>query len=90
MKGSSTEMIFKFFFERLSAARQLDFMRKKGIILGTRNREGRQVYIYMYDELFAEVIFKNDNPHDEAESFFLVSGLHNLNQHLEKDSKVGK
>lgn len=83
-------MVFKFFFERLSVTRQLDFMQKKGIILGTRMRNGRQVYIYMYDDLFAEVIFKNDNPHEDAESFVLVSGLHNLNQHLEKDSKAGK
>jgi hypothetical protein len=65
-------------------------MKKKGIILGTRMRSGRQVYIYMYDDLFAEVIFKNDNPHEDAESFVLVSGLHNLNQHLEKDSKAGQ
>ena len=83
-------MVFKFFFERLSVTRQLDFMKKKGIILGTRMRNGRQVYIYMYDDLFAEVIFKNDNPHEDAESFVLVSGLHNLNQHLEKDSQAGK
>lgn len=83
-------MIFKFLFERLSLARQLDFMKKNGIILGTRTRNGRQVYIYMYDDLFAEVIFKNDNPHEDPESFILVSGLHNLNQHLEKDSEAGE
>jgi hypothetical protein len=67
---------------------QVNFMRKRGIVLGSRWKDGRQIYIYMFRDLFAEVIYKNDNPKDEAESIEFISGLEKLNQHLENQIKV--
>ena len=62
-------------------------MKKRGIMLASRKREGRQVYIYMYRDLFAEIIFKEDDPEKEAESLLLINGLKKLNQHLENETK---
>lgn len=62
-------------------------MKKKGIMLASRKREGRQVYIYMFRDLFAEIIFKDDDPEKEAESLLLINGLKKLNQHLEDETR---
>ena len=54
-------MFLKFFFSRFSSQKQINILRKKGIMLGTRIKDGRKIYIYMLRELFVEVIFTNDN-----------------------------
>ena len=77
-------MILKFILNRLSVGRQVDFMKKRGILLATRQRNGRHVYIYMFRELFAEIIFRNDNPEEAVEEMKLISGLERLNDHLKK------
>lgn len=82
-------MVFKFFFAQLSIPRQVSFMKKRGIVLGTRWKNGRQAYIYMFHDLFAEVLYKDDNPEEPAERVMLVSGIENLTEHLEKETKSG-
>lgn len=62
-------------------------MKKRGIMLASRKREGRQVYIYMFRDVFAEIIFKDDDPEKEAESLLLINGLKKLNQHLENETR---
>jgi hypothetical protein len=56
-------------------------------MLGTRGKEGRRIHIYMVKDLFVEVIFKNDNLDDEAETLTTLRGLDNLNDYLEKEFK---
>lgn len=63
-------------------------MKKRGIMLASRKKNGRQVYIYMFRSVFAEVIFKEDDPEKEAESLLLINGLKKLNQHLEDETKA--
>ena len=62
-------------------------MKKRGIMLASRKKGGRQVYIYMYQNLFAEIVFKDDDPEKEAESLLVINGLKKLNQHLENETK---
>jgi len=57
-------------------------------MLGTRFKEGRKIYIYMFRDLFAEILYKNDNPEELAESLKMVSGLDNLNDHLEQEFRT--
>lgn len=64
---------------------QAAFMKRRGIILGTRERNGRQGYLYMVNNLFAEIFFENDNPQMDAERIVVMRGLENLNRYLEKD-----
>jgi len=53
--------------------------------LGTRKKDGRQTYIYMVNNLFAEIMYENDNPNMKVESLVLLDGLNKFNRYLEKD-----
>jgi len=80
-------MFIKFWFRQLSLARQENFMRKRGIMLGTRKKNGRQVYTYMFRDLFADVVYKEDKLERGAEDMKVIDGLKKLNHHLEKEIK---
>lgn len=60
-------------------------MRRRGIVVGTRHKNGRLGYLYMVNNLFAEIIYENDNPVMTVERVVVMHGLQNLNRHLEKD-----
>ncbi len=68
--------------------KQVDHLKAKGILIGSRKKENRKIYVYMDNDLFAEVLFKGDNPDEEAESLNLVKGLKNLNEYLEKEFRT--
>lgn len=79
------DMILKLILKNLSMTRQADFIKRRGIVLGTRNKDGRQGYLYMVNNLFAEIFYQNDNPGLSAERLIVLHGLENLNRYLEKD-----
>jgi hypothetical protein len=82
-------MIFlKFFFSRMSLQKQAEYLRKNGIMLGTRVKDGRKVYVYMLRDLFVEVVFKGDELENEAETLNMVRGLDNLNDYLEREFRA--
>ena len=60
-------------------------MKRRGIVLGTRNKGGRQSYLYMINNLFAEILYENDNPRMKVEALIVLDGLDKLNRHLEQD-----
>lgn len=63
-------------------------MKRRGIVLGTRKKDGRQSYLYMVNNLFAEILYENDNPRLKVESLVLLSGLADLNRYMEKDLRT--
>jgi hypothetical protein len=81
-------MILKFFFKHLSIHKQINYLKKNGILLGTRLKDGRKIYIYMLRDLFVEVVFKDDSTSQEAEKLNMLNGLKNLNNYLEKEFKT--
>lgn len=81
-------MLLKFIFKQFSITRQVNFLRKKGIVLGTRMKDGRRIHIYMFRNLFVEVIYKNDNADDQPEKVNMLTGLKSLNSYLEKEFKA--
>jgi hypothetical protein len=81
-------MILNFFFKHLSVTKQVEFLKKRGILLGTRIKDGRKIYIYMLRDLFVEVLFKDDNVSEAPEKVFMLNGLKNLNSYLEKEFKT--
>jgi hypothetical protein len=83
-------MITKFLFVRMSVPKQVAFMKKRGIMLGTRLKDGRQVYTYMFQNLFAEILYKDDNPSNTAERFVMIPGLDKLNDRLEKEIRSNR
>ncbi len=80
-------LFLKFFFKRWSLQKQAAFIKTKGMMLASRKKDSRLIYIYMYKNLFAEVKYKDDDPEKEPESLLLLNGLDKLNQHLEKETK---
>ena len=83
----NNKMFFKLFFQHASPQRQIERLKKKGILLGSRIKSNRKVYIYMLSNLFVEVMFRNDNAELEPEKIQILSGLKNLNQYLESEFK---
>lgn len=81
-------MLLKFIFQQLSLQKQVAMLKKRGIMLGTRFKNGRKIHIYMLRDLFAEVHYKNDNSEDAPERLNLLKGLNNLNEYLEKEFKA--
>ena len=81
-------MLFKLFFRHSSLQNQIDRLKRKGILLGTRNKSDRKVYIYMLSSLFVEVMFNNDDAEHTPEKIQILSGLKNLNEYLEKEFKT--
>lgn len=81
-------MILRFFFSRLSLEKQVSYLKKKGIALGTRLKNGRKIYIYMLSDLFVEVVYKNDNADETPETLNMLRGLTSLNEYLENEFKA--
>jgi len=81
-------MFTTFFFKRMNLRQQVRMLRRKGIVLGTRVKDGRKIYIYMMKDIFAEVLYKNDNTDEEAEKISILRGLDNLNNYLENEFRA--
>jgi hypothetical protein len=81
-------MFMRFWFNRMSLQKKIQYLKKKGIVLGTRIKEGRKIYIYMLRDLFIEVMYQNDNSDNDAEHLIMVRGLSNLNDYLEREFKA--
>jgi hypothetical protein len=81
-------MILRFFFSRLSLEKQVSYLKRKGIALGTRLKGGRKIYIYMLSDLFVEVLYKNDNADETPEKLNMLRGLSGLNEYLENEFKT--
>jgi hypothetical protein len=81
-------MILKFIFKQFSLQSQVNFLKKRGIVLGTRLKDGRRIHIYMFRNLFVEVLYKNDNTEEAAEKINMLTGLKSLNSYLEKEFKT--
>lgn len=78
-------MMLKFFFKNLPMNRQVSYLKKKGVGLGTRMKDGRKIYIYMLRDLFVEVLYVDDSSENNAERLNIISGVLNLNKHLEQE-----
>lgn len=78
-------MFLRLIFKRWSVSRQADYMRRRGIVLGTRKKHGRTGYLYMVNNLFAEIVYENDNPGMNVETLVVLDGLSRLHRHLEQE-----
>ena len=81
-------MLFQFIFRQLSAEKQVSYLQKNGVSLGSRAKNGRRIYVYMMRNLFVEVMYENDDVNDTPEKVNLMRGLKNLNTYLEKEFRA--
>ena len=78
-------MFFKLIFKYYSESKRIALLKEEGIMLGTRQRNGRKVYLYMLKDFFVEVVYQKDEIDLEPEKLETFSNLDNLNSYLEKE-----
>jgi hypothetical protein len=78
-------MLFKWVFNYSSESKKIDYLKKQGIVLGSRIRNDRKVYLYLISDFFIEVVYKNDNIDQAPEHLESFSSLENLNAYLESE-----
>jgi hypothetical protein len=81
-------MLFKLAFKYYSATRKMEVLRDSGVMLGTRTRQGRKVYLYMLRDFFVEIIYQSDNLDNNPERIETFSNLDNLNSYLEREFRT--
>lgn len=80
--------LFKWGFKYFSLTKQLDYLREHGVMLGSRMRNDRKVFLYMVKSTFVEVMYKNDSIEKEAERLEVFNNLNQLNQYLENEFRA--
>lgn len=81
-------MWFKISFKFLADKKKFEMLREKGIMLGSRWRNERRVYLYMVKDFFVEVMYSNDDIDLQPERINTFSNLDNLNAYLERDIRT--
>lgn len=81
-------MFIKWLFKYFSENKKIVYLRKRGIMVGARERQGRKVYIYMLLDFFVEVVYQQDNMHLSPEKLEIFSSLNNLNSYLESEFRT--
>lgn len=81
-------MWFKFGFRFLADNKKFELVREKGIMLGSRWRNNRRVYLYMVKDFFVEVMYLQDDIDQDPERINTFSSLDNLNDYLERDIRT--
>ena len=87
-KSTNIMSLFKWGFKYFSLTKQLVYLREHGVMLGSRMRNDRKVFLYMVKSTFVEVMYKNDSIEKEAERLEVFNNLNHLNQYLEKEFKT--
>ncbi len=81
-------MWLKLMFRYFSESKKMEYLKENGIMLGTRHRNGRKVYLYMVKDFFVEVTYQNDDIDLQPEKMETFSSLDNLNAYLEKEFRT--
>ncbi len=81
-------MFMKLVFKYFSESKKVDYLKDQGIMLGSRLRQGRKVYIYMLNDFFVEVVYLQDNIDLSPERLETFSNLNNLNAYLEREFRT--
>jgi hypothetical protein len=79
-----SKVLFRFYGE----AKQIEVLKDKGIIIGSRQRQDRKVFLYMLQDFFVEVTYKHDDIDLMPEKLDTFSSLDHLNTYLEKDFRA--
>jgi hypothetical protein len=81
-------MFFKLVFKYYSQSKKVELLKEEGIMLGTRQRNGRKVYLYMLKDFFVEVTYQQDDIDLVPEKLETFSNLDNLNSYLEREFRT--
>ena len=81
-------MFFKLVFKYYSESKRIELLKEEGILLGTRLRNRRKVYLYMLKDLFVEVVYQGDDTDLQPEKLETFTSIDNLNSYLEKEFRA--
>ena len=81
-------MFLKWVFRYFSEGKKIDCLKAKGIVVGSRVRQGRTVYLYMLKDFFVEVVYQQDNIKLFPEKLETFSNLNHLNSYLEREFRT--
>ena len=77
--------LLKWGFKYFPLIKQLEYLREYGVMLGSRMRDNRTVFLYIVKDTFVEVMYKNDNIGKEVERLEVFQNLSRLNQYLKNE-----
>jgi hypothetical protein len=77
-------MFVKWLFDYFPERKKADVVKNQGLVLGSRIRDGRKIYLYMIEGFFAEVTYSHDNIDEQPEIIETFSDLAHLNPYLEQ------
>lgn len=80
-------MFLQFILKKLPLHKQVNYVKKNAVYLGTRNAENRTPHLYMLNKLIAEILFEEDDYTKKPERLVWLPGLQHLESHLEKEFK---
>lgn len=81
-------MWFKMSFKFLADKKKHEILKENGIMLGTRRKSDRTVFLYMVKDFFVEVTYRQDDIDQEPERIETFSNLDNLTSYLERDFRA--
>ncbi|MGK7389550.1 MAG: hypothetical protein ACNS60_04340 [Candidatus Cyclobacteriaceae bacterium M2_1C_046] len=77
-------MIYRLIFNRASQQKKKNILDARGVIIGTFKRNDRQKYVYLLDNFFVEVIYKEDDAANEIEIANSFSDYRKLEKYMEE------
>ena len=54
-------MFLRFVFKHFSLSKQVAQLKSKGVMIGTRHKDGRKVYLYMIKDFFANYAMRSSS-----------------------------
>jgi hypothetical protein len=81
-------MLLKMMFRYFTESKKISYLKEHGIMLGTRHRNERKVYLYMVKDFFVEVTYQRDDMDLQPEKLETFGNLDNLNAYLEKEFRT--
>ena len=84
-----TLIFTKFFFQRLSPAQQVNYLRKKGTLIGNQVRNSCYFSLYMVKGFFVEVMFPLAEEQTEPRKIQVFSSLESLTEYLNQEAREG-
>jgi hypothetical protein len=82
-------MFTKFFFQRFSPAQQINYLRKKGTLIGNQVRNSCHFSLYMVKGFFVEVMFPSADQQTEPRRIQVFSNLESLTEYLNEEARAG-
>ena len=82
--GMWSKIVFRFYGDE----KKFEMLKEKGIVIGSRQRQSRKVYLYMLKDFFVEVTYQHDDIDLAPEKIDTFSSLDHLNTYLERDFRA--